>query len=408
MAHLLTALLLAAAIFGHGALWAAWINRLNSCALNYLFLRWVNRGSLVLCALIGLGMIAWAAVNPSSIPTPPPLGAAQQLGDLHGRLPPRPWGHVVSAYLIVCWMIAGWTSFLWLWRRVFDEHWKSVHTLHSETIDIAAVVGHPLAGGLRARLLAPLPGNQVFHLQVRALELSLPKLPPALDGFSIVHLADLHMAGHVGRAYFDEVVRRTNELAGDVILITGDIVDRRASLPWLESTIGRLESQHGVHFVFGNHDNRACPPEELRARLAELGLYDLGGGQRTLHIGGANVLLVGDELPWHKPPPKPQEFAHPPDDPDTLSIVLAHTPDRIGWAAAHGFDLLLAGHLHGGQVRLPLVGPLLSPSRHGVRYSGGTFYRPPTVMHVTRGVSGMLPFRFKCPAEVSKFVLRRG
>jgi predicted MPP superfamily phosphohydrolase len=67
--------------------------------------------------------------------------------------------------------------------------------------------------------------------------------------------------------------------------------------------------------------------------------------------------------------------------------------------------LLLAGHTHGGQIRFPLIGPILAPSRVGVKYDSGVFYAPPTIMHVTRGVSGELPVRLNCPPEMAHLAL---
>jgi hypothetical protein len=87
-------------------------------------------------------------------------------------------------------------------------------------------------------------------------------------------------------------------------------------------------------------------------------------------------------------------------------IAVAHSPDQFGWARYYDFDLMLAGHTHGGQIRFPLIGPVFSPSHHGVRYAAGTFYQPPTLMHVSRGLSGTRPLRFNCPPELARLNLR--
>ena len=67
---------------------------------------------------------------------------------------------------------------------------------------------------------------------------------------------------------------------------------------------------------------------------------------------------------------------------------------------------MLAGHTHGGQVRLPWIGAIVAPSRHGVRYASGTFFEPPTVMHVSRGLSAEKPLRWNCAPELTKLTLR--
>jgi predicted MPP superfamily phosphohydrolase len=84
---------------------------------------------------------------------------------------------------------------------------------------------------------------------------------------------------------------------------------------------------------------------------------------------------------------------------------LAHTPDQIEWARVHDFDLMLAGHTHGGQIQLPGFGAVLSPSRYGVEYAEGTFYEHPTLMHVSRGISGTRQLRLNCPPELTKLIL---
>ncbi|MEN0111081.1 MAG: metallophosphoesterase, partial [Planctomycetota bacterium] len=89
----------------------------------------------------------------------------------------------------------------------------------------------------------------------------------------------------------------------------------------------------------------------------------------------------------------------------SLRLRLVHTPDRFAAACAAGEHLVLAGHNHGGQVCCPGVGPLLCPSRHGVRYAAGTFRRGGTVMHVGRGTGSLFPLRYACPPELAFITL---
>ncbi len=93
-------------------------------------------------------------------------------------------------------------------------------------------------------------------------------------------------------------------------------------------------------------------------------------------------------------------------DADALRIALAHCPDQLRWARAWGADLMLAGHTHGGQIRIPPLGAIFSPTRHGVKYVSGVFYSPPTILHVSRGVSGDIPIRWNCPPEIACLRLR--
>jgi hypothetical protein len=87
-------------------------------------------------------------------------------------------------------------------------------------------------------------------------------------------------------------------------------------------------------------------------------------------------------------------------------LLLSHTPDNFRWAQQHKVDLMLAGHNHGGQVRLPVLGPVFAPSACGVRYASGAFWEPPTLLYVSRGLSGEHPLRYRCLPELTALVLQ--
>jgi predicted MPP superfamily phosphohydrolase len=157
-----------------------------------------------------------------------------------------------------------------------------------------------------------------------------------------------------------------------------------------------------MYFVLGNHDLRMGDIGRLRRELQSLGYIDVAHGTHSFELHNRIIQLAGNEFPWFGQPVEP-----PLRTPDVgLRILLSHSPDQFGWAIDRDFDLMVAGHTHGGHIRLPLVGPIVCPSRYGVRFAGGVFYKAPTVMHVSRGISGMDPLRFNCPPEVTKLVLR--
>ena len=234
----------------------------------------------------------------------------------------------------------------------------------------------------------------------------MKSLPEPLDGLSLVHLSDLQLTGQLTRDYFHFVVDKANALRGDVVVITGDIVDREACLDWIPETLGRLEARHGVYFILGNHDKRIGDASRVRRALVQCGMVDVGGRVMTLEINGVEVHLAGNELPWFPLRADESLFAPQARATDVFRILLAHTPDQYIWAQDRAYDLMLAGHCHGGQVRLPLIGPIVSPSRFGARYASGLFSEGPTLMHVSRGISGTHPLRLNCPPELAKLVLK--
>jgi predicted MPP superfamily phosphohydrolase len=273
---------------------------------------------------------------------------------------------------------------------------------HSTYRNAAAELNRPLLHGVTGNVLGRVPGNEILKLEINEKTLRLPELPEELRGLSIVHLTDLHFTGRIDRAYFEYVVEEANRLEGDFVAVTGDLVDKAACLPWIPETLGRLRARCGVFGVLGNHDKRLRELESLRQIVRSSGVTLLGGRWIEAPLRGARVLLAGDELPWFGPGP---DLRHAPAPDSAFRILLAHTPDRFFWAQENQFRLMLAGHNHGGQIRLPVLGPVVTPSRYGVKYSSGVFRENGTVMHVSRGVSGEHPLRFNCLPELTKLVL---
>jgi predicted MPP superfamily phosphohydrolase len=244
-----------------------------------------------------------------------------------------------------------------------------------------------------------LPLNEMLRLEVTDWMLDVPRLPSALDGLSIAHLSDFHLTGRVGKAFFREVVRTSNELLPDLVALTGDLMESTACFDWIPDTLAQLKARYGVYFILGNHDVRTGDVPRLRKMLEQSGLIDLGGRRRQIQINGQPVELLGNELPWLKHEPAAAcGFASPVP---SLRIVLSHSPDQLAWARAQDADLMLAGHTHGGQICIPPLGAVFSPSVWGVKHIAGVYYSPPTILHVTRGVSGDTPVRWRCPPEIA-------
>ena len=114
-------------------------------------------------------------------------------------------------------------------------------------------------------------------------------------------------------------------------------------------------------------------------------------------------MITGNELPWFRavddlPPPAEQ----PESD---FAILLSHSPDQFEWALNYKFDVMFAGHTHGGQIAFPIIGPIVAPSRYGVSYAAGTYQMDSMLMHVSRGISGDEAIRVNSPPELGLFTL---
>lgn len=330
------------------------------------------------------------------------------------------WLWAAEGNLDRAWQLAGWPARLyalvaigaaviplpwWVIRQVRSRQPAALVSNHSRIVDIPERLGRAPRGRGLSTVLTRLPGNQVFHLEVNEKRLALPRLPSALAGLTITHLSDLHFTGNTHQDYYHEVIREANALEGDVAVICGDVVDTLDCLDWVPEILAALRAPLGAYFVLGNHDLRTRDVPRVRRALVGAGLVDLGGHWRLLEARGWPLVIAGNELPYLGPAADlsgvPAEVAGR----RPFRLLVAHTPDQLPWARRFDVDLMLAGHMHGGQIRVPGLGAVVGPSRQGVRYASGVFHEPPTVLHVSRGISAMTPLRYNCPPELSRLVL---
>jgi hypothetical protein len=272
----------------------------------------------------------------------------------------------------------------------------------SRVVDVQAELGDKPVGNGKLWRIAGLPGNQVFQVEFRELTLRYDRLPSAWEGLTILHISDIHLRGTPGRQFYQCVF--DNAVASgvpDVLALTGDVVDSTIHHRWIAPLVGRLKWTASGLAILGNHDSY-YKPEWVRRRLKRLGFHVLGNGWEVIDVRGHPMVVVGNETPWFRPAP---DLGGAPDG--VFRLCLSHTPDNFAWAQRHRIDLMLAGHVHGGQIRLPGIGPLFVPSRFSRRYDGGQFAAGRTVLSVSRGLSGGEPLRFNCRPEITRIVLRR-
>ena len=388
---LLDLLLAAVALIGHFAMWIGLSNRLHATALPCGSIRFLSKLIDVIVILIPGGFVWWYAIISSSSGTRPIL------------LSTNNWFPLL--YLLPCWAIALGIVPPWIWKRSRSRQAPHLLSNHTASIDVVEQLGNRPIGHSHAALYAWIPLNQIFRLAVNEKVLHLPRLHESLDRLTIAHISDFHFTGQITKPFFKEVVRQTNELDADLVAITGDIVDFERCVDWIPEILGELKSRYGIYYVLGNHDTRISDTKKLLEILNQSGLIHLGGRWIEVQLKDQPVVMAGNELPWFAPAPTMDDCPARDEQDQPLRILLSHTPDQIDWARRFDFDLMLAGHTHGGQVCLPIVGPIISPSRHGVKYASGLFYESPTLMHVSRGISGLHPIRINCLPEVTKLVL---
>lgn len=297
-----------------------------------------------------------------------------------------------------------WSLVRWqLTRRSLHES-----TVDAELIDTLEGASPQEADAIRGdsrSLLLRFPGNEIFRMEVNRKRIVIrgdhgPGSRDSTDtvGASVLriaHFSDIHLIGCPGDAYHDLVVEKLLQLEPDLFVFTGDLLDKEELIPRASELFRRLVAGAPGYFVLGNHD-WCLRHEEIRAAITETGWTGLAGESATVSAAGLSILVAGSELPWMGSDP-----VVPQRESEDLRLLLSHTPDLRNFADQEDFDVMLCGHNHGGQVVLPLVGPVYSPSIYGVKYAGGVYRYRDLVMHVSRGVGAKDLLRWNCPPEIS-------
>lgn len=277
---------------------------------------------------------------------------------------------------------------------------------------LAALVAAATAG------LAYAVGVEPYAIALERIDLRCPRLPAQFNGYTILQVSDLHTSrmGRRERA----VARMIEQLPiPDMVAVTGDLVHTTRGIGPFFEIAKRMRACDGVYAIFGNSEHKnGVDSKKLAAQMRSAGIIPLVNENLTIERGGARIRLAGVDDP---------SSAH--DDLHAalgdiavgeFVLLLMHSPDPIAAAVARGVDVVLSGHTHGGQVRLPIIGPLYTHSHHGRRMSSGHYWgrrlfkvigmRPGrTNLYVTRGlgVSG-LALRFLCPPELTVITLHAG
>mgnify|MGYP000856966941 FL=1 len=229
-------------------------------------------------------------------------------------------------------------------------------------------------------------------------------------GLRIAVLTDFHFGPNLGPADLSRWVQASNAVTPDLVCVVGDLVDQayRGDLSEFAELLPDLRAPLGVYAVPGNHDRtryrRFGVFEDAMAASSVSLLMNEGAWVRDdLYLAGIDDFRVGR-------PDVASALAQAPTrtsaagvrDPAPATVLLSHNPDVIPELPEvdPGVDLLLAGHTHGGQIRLPGIGPLVTSSAYGARFADG-WVPAPMPAFVSRGLGvTAVPFRFACPAEI--------
>ncbi|MEP6922509.1 MAG: metallophosphoesterase [bacterium] len=273
------------------------------------------------------------------------------------------------------------------------SHWK-------KRLRISLVAIPLLLGCLAFWAFLIEPNRLVIHHETIAIDM----WPKELDGLKIAVISDLHVGGSfIDLKKVRLIVERTNQLQPDMIVILGDYMSGQG---WTSNRVdpavfaGVLKDLHApfsVYSVLGNHDWWWNGPR-VRDGLETNGIRVLEDEVLEVKVRGRSVWLAGLADLWTRPQHIDETIAKIP--PGAAVIALTHNPD-IFPQLPQRVQLLLAGHTHGGQVRLPIVGTIIQPSNYGERYVRGHVFEKNHHLFVTTGIgTSIIPVRLGVPPEI--------
>ena len=242
---------------------------------------------------------------------------------------------------------------------------------HGERIDVESVArANPALKDIRGPRRHPSqlwPLNEIYWLDVNTKSVRTPRTngnAPDRRPLRIVHFSDLHLIGCPGRDYYRFMISKAAAFDADAFVFTGDLIDLPELLPTAIEILSPLTKLAPCYFVLGNHDWR-YDHAQIRGQLEASGWKCVAGTADIVTLKDRRLLFAGSELPWMGEVPPTAG-----DSGCDLNVLLSHSPDQYPFARKSGYDLMLAGHTHGGQV-------VLSPMRDWQGSAGTAVAAPP-------------------------------
>lgn len=244
-------------------------------------------------------------------------------------------------------------------------------------------------------------------------EISLHRWPSRLDGFTIAMVSDFHYDPYFSVHPIRASIGMVNGLRPDLIVLTGDFVSDPLSRHKAEAALAaepcaqllrQMHAPYGLWAVLGNHDVVTDPRRVTNSLLSE-GIQILNNRSVPMERNGARFWLAGVDDVLERRSDLGGALHNIPAD--ECVVLLAHEPDFADYAARYPVDLQLSGHSHGGQVRLPLAGPVWLPAL-AKKYVWGLYEIRGLTLYTNPGLGTVnVPVRLNCPPEVTFFTLRR-
>lgn len=274
-------------------------------------------------------------------------------------------------------------------------------------------------------------GNKT--LLIENIQVNIDSRFLALDGLRILHFSDLHLIGPNRR--FDNFFVKLSQVECDLAIVSGDMIDNDNGIDSCVEYLSCLKPKYSTFVTFGNHDKYSLGFKEfaifalikkfkpnnsnlLKSKIQEKGVNILDNEIARLHINGMRIKLIGIDCPFgydrfiavNKFRGELNNLKNLLSEAsrDDYNILISHVPDLIQELDTHSINLILSSHTHGGQVRVPLWGPIFAYSSFQKKYNMGIFKYNNSYLHVSSGLgaSSITPFRFRCLPRATVIILK--
>lgn len=237
----------------------------------------------------------------------------------------------------------------------------------------------------------------------------LRNLPADLEGTRLLQITDIHLSPYLSERTLAKVIDSANELQPDIAFITGDLITAKGDpLDACLKQLARLNPNIPKLGCLGNHEVYADAVDYTVKQGAKMGIEFLRSRRRTIKTGDAVMNIAGVDYQPISHPSRYLRNAASMIQPDAVNLLLSHNPDVFPVAAAQGYDLTLAGHMHGGQVTFEMLSPALNPARMLTPFVRGLYREGDRACYVSRGIGTLgVPARLGARPEITLLTLKR-
>jgi uncharacterized protein len=248
-------------------------------------------------------------------------------------------------------------------------------------------------------------------LDIQELQIKHPLIPNSFDGIKMIQFSDTHLGFQYNLHQFNQLVKKINSLKPDIILFTGDLMDepnQYTEINKLMPILKKLQAPLGKYCIFGNHDHGGYGSDIYRNIMETTDFSLLLNDSAPIKLSdGSIIYLLGIDDAMLGNPNLPLTLKNVPKN--SFKILLSHAPDLAETASLYPVQWQLSGHSHGGQIKIPFLGALVTPP-FGQIYPEGLYSigeHNPLSLYVNRGIgTTRLPFRFMSKPELTVFTLK--